>query len=117
MFSSMIGGVVILTVLLLATHVLLALQRRTIVTAVAFDVARSMARNGGIEPGDGERRVRELLHDDHAVVEWLSVVDDDVELRITTRSPSLIAVGPLAGLARIERTVHVRGELLRTARP
>ena len=47
-FGSILGGVIILTLVLLATHVLLALQRRSVVNAVAFDVARSVARNGAM---------------------------------------------------------------------
>lgn len=117
MFNSILGGVVILTILLVATHVLLALQRRTIVDAVAFDTARSVARGGGVSMDEAERRARALLHDKRATVVWRSVDDGDLELRITTRAPMLIAVGPLAKLAMIERTVHVRRELLRENRP
>lgn len=117
MFNSILGGVVILTILLVATHVLLALQRRTIVDAVAFDTARSVARGGGISIDEAERRARALLHDNRATVVWRAVEDGDLELRITTHAPMLIAIGPLAKLATIERTVHVRRELLRGNRP
>ena len=117
MFNSILGGVVILTILLVATHVLLALQRRTIVDAVAFDTARSVARGGGVSIDEAERRARALLHDDRATVVWRAVDDGDLELRITTHAPMLIAIGPLAKLATIERTVHVRRELLRGNRP
>ena len=117
MFNSILGGVVILTILLVATHVLLALQRRTIVDAVAFDTARSVARGGGVSKDEAERRARALLHDNRATVVWRSVDEGDLELRITTHAPMLIAIGPLAKLATIERTVHVRREFLRETRP
>lgn len=112
-FGSILGGVIVLTLVLLATHVLLALQRRSVVNAVAFDVARSVARNDAMTVAEAQARARDLLHDDEATIEWLSVADDDIGLRITTRSPMLVTIGPLADLAIITRTVHVRRELLR----
>ena len=78
---------------------------------------RSVARGGGITESEAEQRARALLHDDAATIEWRSVEDGDIEVHITTHSPVLIAVGPLADLATIERTVHVRREVLRGVNP
>lgn len=111
-FNSLLGALVILTMILVATHVLLALQRRTVVDSVAFDVARRVAVDGGMSAADAEGRARDLLHDPSAQLTWRVGDDGAIELRVTTRSPTLIGIGPLRSLATIRRTVHVRREQL-----
>ena len=111
-FNSLLGALVILTMILVATHVLLALQRRTVVDSVAFDVARRVAVDGGMSTAEAEGRARALLHDPNAELAWRVGSDGAVELRVSTRSPNVIGVGPLRSLATIVRTVHVRRERL-----
>ena len=111
-FNSLLGALVILTMILVATHVLLALQRRTVVDSVAFDVARRVAVDGGMSAADAEVRARALLHDPSAELAWRVGNDGAIELRVSTRSPTVIGVGPLRRLATIVRTVHVRREEL-----
>ena len=110
--TTALAAAIMLAIVLLAAHVLLALQRRSIVEAVAFDAARSVARKDGASAGEAESRARSLLHDATARFEWNENADT-VDLRVVASSPLILRIGPLRGLASIDRTVHVRREIER----
>ena len=101
--------------ILLATDVLLVLQRRSVVIAVAFDAARFVADSRG-SAAEAEFRAQQLLHDPTATLRW-SQGADTVRLRIRTRSPLVVTLGPLASWSTIDRTVIVRRELFRDELP
>lgn len=114
LIATAITSVAVLGIVLLPTHVLLALQRRSAVGAVAFDTARRVALAGDpIDRADAEARARTLLGDPSATLDW-TTTDQQVSLRIVTRAASLLpGIGPLRSLTRIDRTVTVRSERLR----
>lgn len=98
-----------LAIVLLAAHVLLVLQRRSVVSAVAFDAARSVARADGTSTGEAEARARSLLHDPTARFAW-SENADTIDLHVIATSPVILRIGPLRAMTSVDRTVHVRRE-------
>jgi Tfp pilus assembly protein PilX len=109
LISSMIGALIMLLTLLMATHVILNLQRRSLVHAVAVNAVTAAAREGGSEVEQSER-VGRLLGPTARPV-WSSS-GADVVLNVTVRGVQLIAVGPLAELATINIEVRARREEL-----
>lgn len=121
--TGMIGSVAALTafiaLMLLATHILLSLHARTVVTSAAHEGARSAA----IDPADpstrraAEARARGLMGamGSAASFDWSRSTDDSVVLRIQVDAPRfVVSVGDGAGLAtHIDRSATVRVERLR----
>jgi hypothetical protein len=107
--SSMIGALIMLLTLFTATHVILNLQRRSLVHAVAVNAVTAAAREGGSEIEQSER-VGRLLGSTAKPV-W-STKEGDVILHLTVRGVQIIGVGPLKDLANISIEVRAHKEEL-----
>lgn len=115
-----LAGVGIIGLLLMvAANVLLHLHTASVVTAVAFDAARTVAtaEPSGGAPGGRSVAVasaRALLGGKAAATsfDWSGTTPDTVRLRVTTPGPHLLPEPLLhrLGLATISRTAVVRAE-------
>lgn len=116
---STIGGVTcFLTFLLVATQVLLGLHTTSVVTGVAYDGARAVARAGHdpLAVADAqvaaEGRMRDLLGDLPATFDWSASTTDEVVLRVRADTARVLPVswdGPVGG-DHVDRIVTVRRE-------
>jgi hypothetical protein len=109
LITSMIGALIMLLTLLTATHVILNLQRRSLVHAVAVNAVTALAREGGSEK-EQEDRIGRLLGPT-AKPDW-STDGADVVLSLTVRGIQIVGVGPLKDLANITIEVRARKEEL-----
>ncbi len=96
-----------LLTLLTATHVIINLQRRSVIHAVAVEAVTSAAKEGGSRT-DQDARLRRLLGNT-AGWNW-SDGGADVVLRLTAKGVPLIGVGPLRNLSDITIEVRARRE-------
>ena len=120
--ASVAGVLVFLALVTFAAQLLISLYARTVVTAVAFDAARSVATGtdgrGDAETSDttrAERTARALLGPtgNRASFSW-TIDPDAVELRVRAPVPRLALLPvSLGGLTEVDRTVTVRTERLR----
>jgi hypothetical protein len=109
LITSMIGALIMLLTLLTATHVILNLQRRSLVHAVAVNAVTSAAREGGSED-EQTKRVGRLLGPTAKPV-W-TTSGADIVLSLTVRGVQIVGVGPLKDLANITIEVRARKEEL-----
>jgi hypothetical protein len=107
---SLLCALIMLMSVLVTTHVMVGLQRRSVAEAVALDVLTDTAQAGGPSRSVGTERLVRLLGSG-TTVEWTDV-GDDLMLRVQASPSSLIARGPLATLARIDIRVTSRREEL-----
>lgn len=105
---AMICALIMLISVLVSTHILVSLQRRSVAHAVAVDVATDAARVGGPSEELSTDRIRRLLGP-NTRVEW-SDLGADLGLRVRSRPRSIIAKGPLERIARIDIRVTVHKE-------
>lgn len=120
LIGSVAGVTVFLALLTVAVQVLVDLYQTSVVTAAAYDVARSVAADPDQPPTDPElaaagARVRDLLGGvgDDAEVDW-DVDEAAGVLRLHVVVPTRrfllpVVAGPL-GLDEVDRTVTVRLE-------
>ncbi|HUP70268.1 MAG TPA: hypothetical protein VM142_10695 [Acidimicrobiales bacterium] len=119
MISSMVGVLVFLLLLLFAVQVLYGLYATSVVTAVTYDAAKSVAgSDGGDEAmAEAQRRATGQLgrYGDEVSFDWALSDDDAVRLTVRARRPSFFP-RELVGdsfLGQIVRTVRVRVEKVR----
>lgn len=118
--STVVGVAIFLVFLLFAAQVLIHLYATSVVSAAAFDAARLVAAQGGIDRAVGERHARQLLgrygRRGDVRLDWSASTPDEVVLRITGPTPARLvdAVASLAGLDRIDRVTRVRVERFQT---
>ena len=67
------GIAMLLGLLMFSLHVLLALHTRSVATAVAWDAARSVARDGGPDTGEAQARAVQLLSGLRPRLSWDSL--------------------------------------------
>lgn len=107
------GVTVFLSLLTVAVQVLVDLYQTSVVTAVGWDAARTVAAGGDVDAATA--RARELLGGlgDDAELRW-EVAGDAVRLRLVvpTRRFLLPAVAGPLGLDEVDRTITVRREQL-----
>lgn len=112
LLSTAVGLTMTLILVLLATHVAVALHTRTVVGAAAEEGARAVAQSSDDVRG-AEATVRSVLGDLPAELTW-QVDDRQVALRVTARAPDVLRGIPvLDALRTVTRTAHVRRELWR----
>lgn len=113
LITSVVGTFLVLATIFVAVEVLVTMYRRTVVTGVADDLARRLARNGSLDPtteatlaaADLGPGVRMRAYGD----------GDDIVVTVSARGPG---IGPLAALqpfSTIERTVRARRQEFREA--
>ncbi len=96
-----------LLTLLTATHVIVNLQRRSVVRAVAVGAVTNAAKDGGSR-ADQDARLRRLLGST-AIWRWSSS-GADVVLHVTAKGVPIVGVGPLRELSKIDVEVRARQE-------
>src|SRR5688572_18770047 len=116
-FGTLTGLVVILAFLLLATDVLLELQARSTVTAVAYEAAHRVAVSEDAsrrDRADAEQHARRILGDVGATARFDWEADGDgVSLRIRASRPGALLTAVGLRSPDVDRTVSVRREVLR----
>lgn len=110
--STLIGGLVVLALLLFAVQVVLGLYATSVVTAVAYDAAKSVAGADAVDPETATAAARRSLGrwGERAGFRWARE-DDEVVLRVRLPAPTLLPA-PFTGLD-VDRTVRVRVETVR----
>lgn len=114
--GTLVGFLIFMILLLLGVQTLVHLYATSSVTAAADEAAQQVATAGG-SPGQvpaAEAAARSELGRfgaEHTRFDWLEVDGNQVVLRVTATSPSLLPVSD--GLDRISRTVRVRTERFR----
>lgn len=112
--ATLVGGVVFLAFLLFAVQVAIGLYTDSVVGAVAYDAAKTVAgADAGGRPEAAAVATREARRSlgrigDRATFTW-ATEGDDVVLRVRVPRPRLL----LAGLPDVERTMRVRIEAVR----
>ncbi len=113
------GFVVFLFLLLFSVQLLFNLYAASVVSAVTYDAATRVAREGGAPPAraDAEQAARTLLggYGEVARFDWSGTDADTVVLRVQVVAPSLVprALGGVAPFGDLDRTVRVRVEAFR----
>jgi hypothetical protein len=111
LLTSMVGAVVVLAAVLASTQILVGLQRRSVVHAIALDAALDVARSGMAAQSSAEGSIGRALGRDTAIV-WNND-STDIELQVTSQQPHpLFLRGPLATFATARVVVRVRREKL-----
>lgn len=117
--SSISGVVVFLLLMLFAVQVLYGLYATSVVTAVTYDAAKSVAGSDGGEAArdEAQRRAARQLgrYGDEVSFDWRQSDDEAVRLTVRARRPSFFP-RELVGdslLGDIVRTVRVRTERVR----
>lgn len=112
--GTFVGGLVLLVLLLFAVQVAIGLYTDSVLSAVAYDAAKSVAgADAAARPDAAEAATRDARRSlgrigARARFEW-AVEGDDVVLRVAAPRPRLV----LAGLPDVQRTVRVRIEAVR----
>ncbi|MDY7100986.1 MAG: hypothetical protein S0880_07345 [Actinomycetota bacterium] len=121
LFSSALGFLVVMILMLFATQLAFHLLTTSRVTHAAGDAARVAARSAtvsGVPSAAGvdraEERLREVLGDD-ITVDWSGTDGDAVHLRVRANAPVLLPASfrDVLGMGVVDRTVVVRTETLR----
>ncbi len=111
LITSIVGTFLVLATIFVAVEVLVTMYRRTVVTGVADDLARRLARNDSLDPGAEATRAAADLGPG---VRMRAYGDGpDIVVNVTARGPG---IGPLAALesfSKIDRTVRVRRQEFR----
>ena len=118
----MAGTLVFLALLFFAVQLLYNLYATSVVTAAAYDAARTVAgaQGGpGTEP-DAERQARDVLgrYGDNVDFDWRTdwSTGDEVVLRVRAENPNFLLgsfVGTHLGFEQVDRTIRVRVERFR----
>lgn len=111
--STFVGAAIFLLFLLFAAQLLIGLYAESVVAAVAYDTAKTVAGSDGLgSTGAAEASARRQLggFGPDAVFVWS--VDDDA-VRLTVRVARRGFLPGLPGRGPIERTVRVRAERVR----
>ena len=116
--GSFFGAIAFLAFLALATHTLVSLYATSVITAVAWDNARTVANHAddGAVVAAAEADLHSRLGGfDDLTVEWKSNPTGEIGLTVGVKRPMLLPRGMTAasGFDRIQRTVWVREERLR----
>lgn len=113
LITSIIGTFLVLATVFVSIEVLVTMYRRTVVTGVADDLARRLARNAALDP-ENEARVAEAgLGTGVRMRAYES--GTDIIVTVSARGPG---IGPLAALkpfGTIERVVRAHREQFREA--
>lgn len=113
LITSTIGMFLVLATVFVSVEVLVTMYRRTVVTGVADDLARRLARNAALDP---EKEARVAATGLGPGVRMRAYANgDDIVVTVSARGPG---IGPLAALkpfGAIERVVRAHREQFREA--
>jgi hypothetical protein len=108
LITSILGTFLVLVTVFVSVEVLVTLHRRTIVTGVASDLARRLARDDSL---DRDRESAEVAQGLGPGARVLALDDgDDVVVTISARGPGIAPLGVLRKLTQIKRTVRSHRE-------
>ncbi len=102
----------VLATVFACVEILVTMQRRTVVTAVADDLARRLARDSSLDPSSEATASSQGLGRGVTITAHSS--GDDVVVAVTAKGPRLLRFGPFARFGRIERTARAHRERFRT---
>lgn len=108
LITSIVGVVLVLITVFVAVEALVVMQRRTVITGLADDLARRLARDSMLDARAEATAITASLGKGVTVV---SAMDgDDVVVTITASGPGLVPLGILGAFEHIERTTRARIE-------
>lgn len=113
LITSIIGTFLVLATVFVSIEVLVTMYRRTVVTGVADDLARRLARDDALDPGNEARIAAAALGPGVRMRAYES--GEDIIVTVSARGPG---VGPLSALkpfGTIERVVRAHREHFREA--
>jgi hypothetical protein len=114
LITSVIGTFLVLATVFVSVEVLVTMYRRTVLTGVADDLARRLARNGGLDPDKEARIAAAGLGPGVRMRAYAN--GEDIVVTASARGPG---IGPLAALkpfGTIERVARAHREQFRVAR-
>lgn len=113
LITSILGTFFVLATVYACVDILVTMHRRTVVTAVADDLARRLARDVSLDPTtEANLSARSL----GPGVQMTAVTNgDDVVVAVSARGPRLLPFEPFDRFSRIERTMRARRELFGVA--
>lgn len=115
LITSILGTFFVLATVYACVDVLVTMHRRTVVTAVADDLARRLARDTGLDPSTEATMSARSLGPGVRMTAIAS--GDDVVVAVSARGPRLLPFEPFERFSRIERTMRARRELFRMGNP
>ena len=101
----------VLATVFASVEILVTMHRRTVVTAVADDLARRLARDSSLNPASEATSSAKGLG--RGVTVTAESSGDDVVVAVTARGPRLLRFGPFARFGRIDRTARAHRERFR----
>lgn len=113
LITSIIGTFLVLATVFVSVEVLVTMYRRTVVTGVADDLARRLARNAALDPENEARIAAAGLGPGVRMRAYTN--GEDIVVTVSARGPG---IGPLAALkpfGAIERVVRAHREQFREA--
>ncbi len=113
LITSIIGTFLVLATVFVSVEVLVTMYRRTVVTGVADDLARRLARNAALDPDNEARIASERLGPGVRMRAYET--GGDIVVTVSARGPG---IGPLAALkpfGTIERVARAHREQFRAA--
>ncbi len=115
LITSILGTFLVLATVFVSVEVLVTLHRRTIVTGLASDLARRLARDESLDRDRESAYVARGLGPGAGV---MAIYDgDDVVVTITAKGPGIAPLGVLKPLTRIRRTVRAHREAFVSVEP
>ena len=115
LITSILGTFLVLATMFVSVELLLTMHRRTIVTGLASDLARRLARDPTL---DADREAAAIATDLGPGVRIVTSDDgDDIVVTVSARGPAIAPLRALAPFARIERTARSHREAFVPAEP
>lgn len=114
LITSIIGTFLVLATVFVSVEVLITMHRRTVVTGVADDLARRLARNSSLDRDREARRAAAELGPGVRMRAYDS--GGDVVVTVKARGPGIGPLNAIASFGSIERTVRAHREEFRRAR-
>ncbi len=108
-----IGAFMLLELLLIALHTMLALQTRSLVSAAAWDAARSLAVHEGATNAEATARVETMISGLNPSVR-INTNDETVSVTVSAESPGFFpGVTSFDNVRSVSRTATMRRERVR----
>ncbi len=112
LITSILGTFFVLATVFAGVETLVTMHRRTIVTGVADDLARRLARDETLDPASEATASAGALG--RGVTMQATNRGDDIVVTVSARGPGLLRFGPFKAFNRIRRTVTARREVFQT---
>lgn len=115
LITSTIGTFLVLATMFLSVELLVTIHRRTMVTGLASDLARRLARDPTL---NADHEAAAMASDLGPGVRVVTSDDgDDIVVTVSARGPAIAPLRAIAPFARIERTARSHREAFVTEEP